>query len=117
MSTVERSRLITILQEHDGQEATEAANHLRAGAEFVVLDLGSATGETLASVYRVRAEHVRRGGVDVRGLDEAAERFEVADEVDTVVTVHGDTRGYWIYLTRNAERIVACISVPASAST
>ncbi len=117
MSAVERSRLITILQDHDGQEATEAANQLRASAELTFVDLGSATGETLASVYRVPREHVRRVGVDARGLDEAVERFEAADDVTTVATVHGDTRDYWVYLAPNAERVVACISVPASAST
>jgi hypothetical protein len=83
------------------------------GADFAFWDATATPAAHFATIYRRRAEHVRRAGLDARGLDDAVERFENADVIGALAIVQGSEREYPVFLTPDADAVVACLSVPA----
>jgi hypothetical protein len=102
MAGLDRRRLIELLEVDGVCEARAAVDELHAGAEFTFYDALAQPAEHLARIYRRRAEHVRRIGLDAHGLDAAVERFEAADEVGALAVVHGDERDYSVFLAPSA---------------
>jgi hypothetical protein len=114
VARLDRQRLVDLLGRLDDAIAQDAAAVLRQGADFSVYDAASAPTSGLAKIYRRRAAHVRRIGLDARGLDQAVERFEAAErETIGFAIVTDPIREYPIFLAADGSSVIACLSVPA----
>lgn len=80
-------------------------------------ELGSQlrSGDHLARIYSVRADHVRRIALPVPGIEEAVLSFQDhADEAISRATVEGDDGyKYSSFVLAADHQVVACIGTPA----
>jgi hypothetical protein len=113
MAGLVRQQLVALLEADTAIDAPAALDALRSGADFTYYDETAHPAEHFAKIYRRRAEHIRRTGLDVRGLDQAVERLEAASEFGALAVVHDEGRDCSVFLTPGAATVVACVSVPA----
>ena len=110
VANLTREQLADLLDRCGLEEAFAAAAELRGGAEFEHDEFDPISGEHFAKIYRRRATHVKRIGLDARGLDPAVERFDRAPEIAAFAWVTTTERKYLAFL--NATECVAVVSVP-----
>jgi hypothetical protein len=114
VASLDRERLVALLEANPAGEARGAVEALQSEAPFTYEIAMPHPGAHFAKIYRRRADWVRRKGFDVRGLDEAADRFDEAEEIGGIAFVHAEDRHYIVFLTPGAGRVVACTSSPAN---
>ena len=108
-----RDGLISVVEALGGAQELACANAVRDGAAFEIKWGSSLPGIHFEKIYRRRARHSLKHGVDVQGLDTAIERFALANEVSGLATVSGKYREFHVFL-QDASVAIACISVPQS---
>jgi hypothetical protein len=98
-----------------GEAAGLCRRALLTGAELEVFPGVVPTAE-LRTIYRRRAEHLRRTGIAAIDADEAADRLDRTTHVDLVIgKVDGGPGDHFfqLFFDPAIEHLVACLTVPA----
>jgi hypothetical protein len=113
-SSIQRQKLIAVLEGDSATETRAAVDALRSGAAFTYYESEPFPGQYLVETYQRRAEWCRHIGLDARGFDLAIERFNAAGECGSTAHIQGEYRVYIVFMTPHAASVVACLSLPAS---
>lgn len=111
LTGVERRHLERSLRTLGTTEALAAADELLSEAIVEYFPNSEADGADLARIYEQRSEHVRRIGLDARGLSEAVEQFARTSKIGSFAMIRG-ARHYLIFMDEAHGRVVACVSTP-----
>ncbi|GAA2605780.1 hypothetical protein GCM10010399_41010 [Dactylosporangium fulvum] len=110
---MEREALVRLLAEEPGAAFVACGEAIRAGAEYVVWD-HTLPADQLARSYSLRARHMAKIGNPMLGGDEAIRQLQASGDRPLrtgEAKVEDPPTHFQIFLTPEADRVVACIGI------
>jgi hypothetical protein len=107
-----QEELLRLLDLSDDPLARECAAAIRDGGQVNVWDAWSVTAPHLFRTYRKRAKHAREVKLEVKGLDQAVQRFKAPGDTPVgFAFVHGHQQEFSVWLQADGAAVIACFSV------
>jgi hypothetical protein len=107
-----QEELLRLLDFSGDQLAWECAAAIRDGGEVNVWESWSVTASHLFRTYRKRAKLAREAKLEVKGLDQAVQRFKAAGDTPVgFAFVHGHQEEFSVWLQADGATVIACFSV------